>query len=86
MYVFSKSADLLYSIISAKRETFSLIFLCLDQFSNIIISVQKDKSIQIFTLEGQLIHSIQCGECPNGIAVTNNNTIVCAVDGSIKFY
>ena len=84
VHVFSKSADLLYSMISVKGET--QMFICLDQFSNIIISIQKDKSIQIFTSEGQLIHSIQCGGCPMGIAVTNNNTIVCVVGSSIKLY
>ena len=86
VHVFSKSADLLYSIISLKGGTYLHKFLCLDQFSNIIISDRTDKSIQIFTSKGQLMHSIQCGGYPRGIAVTNNNTIVCAVDHSVKFY
>ena len=86
VHVFSKSADLLYSMISVKSGYPYTLFICLDQFSNIIISNHYEKSIQIFTSEGQLIHSIQCGGCPSGIAVTNNNTIVCAVDYSVKFY
>ena len=86
VHVFSKSADLLYSMISVKSEAFSHMFLCLDQFSNIIISNKYEKSIQIFTSGGKLIHSIQCGKPPMGIAVTNNNTIVCVVDDSVKFY
>ena len=57
VHIFSQSADLLYSMISVKSGT-SELFLCLDQFSNIIISDLKDNSIQIYTLEGQLIHSI----------------------------
>ena len=87
VHVFSKSADLLYSMISVKSDAMSDVFLCLDQFSNIIISNSKDESIQIFTSGGELlIHSIQCGRSPIGIAVTNNNTILCAVDNSVKFY
>ena len=85
VHVFSKSADLLYSMISVKNGT-SFMFMCLDQFNNIIISDTDYKSIQIFTFEGQLINSIQCEGYPMGVAVTNNNTIVCAESDSIKFY
>ena len=83
--VFSKSADLLYSMIRVQSGA-GWMFMCLDQFSNILISNSVDKSIQIFTLEGQLIHSIQCEGYPRGVAVTNNNTIVCAESNSVKFY
>ena len=38
VHVFSKSADLLYSMISVKSGTFSAMLMCLDQFSNVIIS------------------------------------------------
>ena len=86
VHVFSKSTDLLYSVISVRSDVFSDMFLCLDQFSNIIISNKYDKSIQIFTSEGELMHSIQCGGSPRGIAVTNNNTILCVVDDSVKLY
>ena len=61
-------------------------FMCLDQFSNFIISDSTDKSIQIFTLEGQLIHSIQCEGFPRAVAITNNNTNVCVESDSIQFY
>ena len=86
IHVFSKSADLLYSMTSVKSGTLADMFLCLDQFSNILISNAEDNSIQIFMSEGRLIHSIQCGGSPMGIAVANNNTIVCTIDNSVKFY
>ena len=96
VHVFSKSADLLYSMISVKKDSVNFLvsdmraegvmFMCLDQFGNLIISESEDKSVQIFTLEGQLIHSIQCEGFPRGIVVTNNNTIVCGMSYSIMFY
>ena len=86
VHVFSKSADLLYSMISVKTGYLNTMFICLDQFSNVIISNEEDNSIQIFTSKGQLIHSIKCGGRPRGIAVTNDNAIVCVVDDSVEFY
>ena len=87
VHVFSKSADLLYSFINLRSGN-GYIFMCFDKFNNILISDSEDKSIQIFTIKGQLLYCIKCGGNPAGIEVTNDNTIVCAMRNlhSIKFY
>ena len=77
IHVFSKLGDLLNSIISLRGGTGD-IFLCLDKFNNILISDWSGKIIQIYTLEGLLIHSIECDYKPTGIAVTQDNIIICA--------
>ena len=76
VHVFSKLGDLLNSIINLRGGTVS-IFLCLDKFNNILISDCSSKIIQIYTLEGLLIHSIECDYKPTGIAVTQDNIIIC---------
>ena len=76
VHVFSKLGDLLNSIINLSDEIGS-IFLCLDKFNNILISDWLGKVIQIYTLEGLLIHSIECDYEPTGIAVTQDNIIIC---------
>lgn len=85
VHVFSKSGDLLHSMISVRHDTWGM-FMCFDQFSNIIISDCNHKSIQIFTLEGQFIHIINCEGFPTGIAVTSDNTLVCSISYSVKFF
>ena len=65
------------SIISLRDGT-GFIFLCFDTFDNILISDCRGNIIQIFTFEGQLIHSIECEHKPAGIAVTQDNIIVSA--------
>ena len=87
VHVFSKSADLLYSMISLKDETAFLskmfrtyhMFICFSQ-SNIMVSDCGIKSILLYTLDGQFLQSIQCAGNPRGLAVTNNNSIVYATD------
>ena len=76
VHVFSKLGDLLNSIINLRVGTDD-IFLCLDKFNNILISDYSGKIIQIYTLEGLLIHSIECDYKPAGIAVTQDNIIIC---------
>ena len=76
IHVFSKLGDLLNSIINL-IDGINLIFLCFDKFNNILISDWSGKIIQIYTLEGLLIHSIECNYNPTGIAVTLDNIIVC---------
>ena len=83
VHVFSKLGDLLNSIINLRDGTnlylyIIAIFLCLDKFNNILISDKSGKIIQIYTLEGLLIHSIECDYNPTGIAVTQDNIIICA--------
>ena len=74
VHVFSKLGDLLNNIISLRGGT--NIFLCFDKFDNILISDTKGKIIQIYTLDGQLFHSIECNYKPKGIAVTHDNCII----------
>ena len=74
VHVFSKLGDLLNSIINLRDENLG-IFLCFDKFNNILISDWSAKILQIYTLEGLLIHSIECGYRPAGIAVTQENVI-----------
>ena len=87
VHVFSKLGDLLNSIINLRDGTDS-IFVCLDKFNNILISDWSGKIIQIYTLEGLLIHSIECDYNPTGIAVTHDNIIICAdfSNGKLNFY
>ena len=82
VHVFSKLGDLLNSIINLRGRTGD-IFLCLDKFNNILISDWSGKIVQIYTLEGLLIHSIECDYEPTGIAVTQDNIIICVdIDNS----
>ena len=87
VHVFSKLGDLLNSIISLRVGTGD-IFLCLDKFNNILISDWSGKMIQIYTLEGLLIHSIECDYNPTGIAVTQDNIIICVdyLNGRLNLY
>ena len=89
IHIFSRLGDLLNSIISLRRGTGD-IFLCLDKFNNILISDWFGKTIQIYTLDGQLIHSIERDDFPAGIAVTQDNTsiIICVgcEDHKLKLY
>ena len=87
VHIFTKLGDLLNSIINLRDGTGS-IFLCLDKFNNILISDWSGKVIQIYTLEGLLIHSIECDYTPTGIAVTQDNIIICAdiINGQLNLY
>ena len=96
VHVFSLRGELLNSMIDLKLENSTApknsvrhsVFLCFDKFGNIIISATEDKSIQIYTVEGNFLHSIKCEGSPTGIAVTDDDTIVCAMyePSYIKFY
>ena len=79
VHIFSKTGDLLSSIISLGNKT-ETIFLCFDKFNNILISDGSTNKIHIYTIEGQLIHSINCIYSswykPAGIQITHNNNIL----------
>ena len=86
VHIFSKTGDLLSSIISLGNKT-ETIFLCFDKFNNILISDGSANKIHIYTIEGQLIHSIPCEHQtdstavnynPTGIEITHDNTIIVA--------
>ena len=70
IYVFTKSGDIIRSFIKLEKGT-GPIYLCFDLYNNIIVSDYRSNSIQIFTIEGQLIHKIVCESNPKGIAVDN---------------
>ena len=90
VHIFSKTGDLLSSIISLGNKT-ETIFLCFDKFNNILISDGSANKIHIYTIEGQLIHSISCvyqeqysypyvnvNYKPTGIEITYDNKIIVA--------
>ena len=79
VHVFSKLGHLLNSIISLRGGPDAL-SLCLDKFNNILVSDWKGKIIEIYTLEGLLVHSIECDCTPAGIAVTEDNINIISVD------
>ena len=87
IYVFSKIGYLLSRIISLRSGT-DYTFLCFDKFNNILISDMSCKIIQIYTLEGHLIHTIECDYHPTGIAVTQDNMIISVdfINSKIYFY
>ena len=87
VHVFSKLGDLLNSIISLRRGT-GAIFLCFDKFNNILISDYLAKIIQIYTLEGRLIHSIECDYYSTGLTVTQDIVIICVdyYNGKLNLY
>ena len=59
--------------------------MCFDLNNNIIVSDYVSNSIQIFTIEGQLIHKIVCESKPRGITVDNNNNIICVCDNGVVY-
>ena len=63
---------------------------CFDLFNNIIVRDYWSKSIQIFTINGELMHKIVCTSFPRGIAVdnnnNNNNNIICVCNDCVYIY
>ena len=86
MHIFTESGVIIRSFIKLDKRT-GLIYLCLDLYNNIIVSDYSSKSIQIYTTNGELIHKIVCKDYPKGIAIDNNNNIICACfDGVVYIY
>ena len=75
IHIFTKSGDKIRSFIKLDNGT-GYVYFCLDLNNNIIISDFVNKSIQIFTIEGELMHKIVCKSYPAGIAVDDNNNII----------
>ena len=85
IHIFTKSGDLIRSFIKLDDGT-GLINICFDMYNNIIVSDHENKSIQIFTMNGQLIHKTVCESNPRGIAVENSsNIIICACDDGVVY-
>ena len=82
IHIFTKSGDNIRSFIKLDKGT-GYVYFCLDLNNNIIVSDFIKKSIQIFTIAGELIHKIVCESNPAGIVVDNNNNIICACENGI---
>ena len=77
IHIFSKQeGNMIKSIITLINGSGSIL-LCFDKFNNILISDCLGKIVQVYTTEGDLVHSIKCDFNPTGIAVTRDN-IICA--------
>ena len=85
IHIFTQSGDIIRSFIKLDKGTGN-IYLCFDLYNNIIVSDYWSKSIQIYTINGVLIHKIVCKDSPRGIAVDNNNNIICACIDVVYIY
>ena len=85
IHIFTQSGDIIRSFIKLDNGTY-LIHFCFDLNNNIIVSDYWNNSIQIFTINGQLIHKIVCKDNPLGIAVDNNNNIICVCYDVVYIY
>ena len=84
IHIFTESGDIIRSFIKLDNGTGPIHF-CFDLYNNIIVSDYRSKSIQIYTINGELIHKIVCDSFPNGIAVDNNNNIICVCDDNVVY-
>ena len=90
--VFSQSGEKLRSLITRGTEGNKQIregyFFCFDRQRNILVSDYSDNSIKVFSQEGALLHRMGDTQDteerirPNGIAVTDDNKIICASYGA----
>ena len=86
IHIFTESGDIIRSFIKLDKGTGN-IYLCFDLDNNIIISDGDSKLVQIFKINGELIYKFVCKSNPNGIALDNNNNIICACfDGVVYIY
>ena len=84
IHIFTESGVIIISFIKLDKGT-GPIYLCFDLYNNIIVSDNWSNSIQIYTINGELIHRIVCKNNPNGIAVDNNNNIICVCEDSVVY-
>ena len=84
IHIFTKSGDIIRSFIKLDKGTGDIYF-CFDLNNNIIVSDCRSNSIQMFTINGELIYKIICKDNPNGIAVDNNNNIICVCDDGVVY-
>ena len=88
LHVFSQSGEKLRSLITrgikGNEQVKKGYFFCFDKQQNILISDSEDYSIKVFSQEGALLHTLGYTQeedkriIPRGIAVTDNNEIICA--------
>ena len=84
IHMFTESGDIIRSFIKLDKGT-GLIYFCFDSNNNIIVSDSSSNSIQIYTINGELIHKIVCKSYPYGIAVDNNNNIICVCEDCVVY-
>ena len=84
IHIFTKSGDIIRSFIKLENGTVFNRF-CFDLNNNIIVSDSINKLVQIYTINGELIHKIVCNDHPRGIAVDDNNNIICACYDSVVY-
>ena len=84
IHIFTESGDIIRSFIKLDNATGDIYF-CFDLYNNIIVSDSINKLIQIYTINGELIHKIVCEHSPRGIAVDNNNSIICVCNDSVVY-
>ena len=84
IHIFTESGVIIRSFIRLDKGT-GLIYFCLGFNNNIIVSDSSSNSIQIYTISGELIHRIVCKDYPRGIAVDNNNNIICVCSDSVVY-
>ena len=86
IHIFTKLGDIIRSFIKLDNGTGNIHF-CFDlNNNNIIVSDCNSMSIQIYTINGELIHRIVCKSLPRGIAVDNNNNIICVCFDGVYIY
>ena len=84
IHIFTESGDIIRSFIKLDNGT-GPIYFCFDSYNNIIVSDCSSNSIQIYTINGELIHKIVCKDYPRGIAVDNNNNIICVCSDCVVY-
>ena len=84
VHIFSNSGEIMQSWLQVEN-SIGPKFLCFDLFNNILISDNVRNSIQIYTMDGELIHIIRC-ERPMDINVTDSLNIICVSTNSIIIY
>ena len=92
LHVFSQSGEKLRSLITRGTQGNELVkggyFFCFDKQQNILISDYWDNTIKVFSQEGALLHTLGYTQeedkriLPKGIAVTDNNKIICTSIGT----
>ena len=84
IHIFTESGDTIRSFIKLDNGTSDIHF-CSGFNNNIIVSDCVSNSIQIYTINGELIHRIVCENNPSGIVVDYNNNIICVCNDSVVY-
>ena len=77
IHLFSNTGQLIQSILKVTSGA-SWLFLAMDIFGNILISDYSGKRVQVLSVDGQAVPSIECRYFATGIAVAGNNQTIIA--------